>query len=295
MAPLLHTALRRDSLLADGANLRFLPTTDSYSEQLAYFAKLYKEGLIEQEVFTSTSTKVLSYLQEHQLGVVCWWSVSFLSTDIQDDFVHLDRQLIGPDGKSDFTCVISSVNSPAAFVVTTKCENPEIATRWINYFYSEDGIILYFLGVEGVTYEYDSDGNPYFLDDIVNNPDGLTFMEAYGHYCCQAGGANSSIISEKYYISGEGMPKSRAASDALKADTIDFSNVWEPFIYSSAESEVMSSLSTDITSYIKESRAKFVSGEWSTESDWDAYVKERLEDYMKMYQIGYNRYMGITD
>lgn len=278
--------------------LRFLPRLDEYRNHMKFLRTLYSEKLIDQEIFTMTSTNALAKISQKQAGAVVWWSTSFISGGKDDDYIHLERQLKGPDGHSAFTGVIGAVNSPAAFIITSKCDVPEILVRWIDYFYSEEGITLYLLGVEGQTFEWKEPGKPVFKDIIMKNPDGLSFQQAYGLYCPQAGGANATILTENLYISGEGLPKSRAASDSLKDDTIKFENVWENFVYTSAEAEVMSSLSADIGSYVNESMAKFVSGEWDILDDniWNTYVKEfdniGIEDYLKLYRIGYDRFKG---
>lgn len=35
-----------------------------------------------------------------------------------------------------------------------------------------------------------------------------------------------------------------------------------------------SSIQTDVDTYVKEARMKFVTGKWNFTSDWDAYVKQ---------------------
>lgn len=285
--------------MPDDKEFRFIPTTDGMREQLKFFRTLYEEKLIDQEIFTMTSTNALAAVSQYQAGAVIWWSVSFIAnTDDYYRYTPMDPVLKGPNGDDMFSCVIGAVNSPAAFVVTSACDVPEIAIRWIDYFYSEEGIMLYLLGEEGDTYEMGDNGIPYFTDKIMNNPEGLSFQESYGKYCPQAGGGNPTILTETHYVSGEGLPKSREASDAIKDKIVPFEDVWENFIYTAAESEVMSSLSTDIKNYFNESVARFVSGDLDINDDkaWQDYCAEYdnlgLEDYLTMYQIGYDRYMG---
>ena len=49
--------------------------------------------------------------------------------------------------------------------------------KWADYFYSDEGSILYNMGVEGVTFEFDENGVPQFKDELINNPDGLTLTQ----------------------------------------------------------------------------------------------------------------------
>lgn len=44
---------------------------------------------------------------------------------------------------------------------------------WLDYWFSEDGILLYNFGLEGTDYELDDDGTPKFTDAVLNNEFGL--------------------------------------------------------------------------------------------------------------------------
>ncbi|MFQ7004508.1 MAG: hypothetical protein ACLRRT_13080 [Ruthenibacterium lactatiformans] len=58
---------------------------------------------------------------------------------------------------------------------------PEATMRWLDYFYSEEGTVLCRLGIEGEGYEV-VDGKYQLLDNIKNNPDGLTLDQALGQW-----------------------------------------------------------------------------------------------------------------
>lgn len=47
-----------------------------------------------------------------------------------------------------------------ATAVSTDCENPEIAVRWLDYWYSDEGVLLANYGIEGYSFEYDENGDP---------------------------------------------------------------------------------------------------------------------------------------
>lgn len=57
------------------------------------------------------------------------------------------------DGDKLFTSVISPVNSLGHFSITNVNENPEATIRWIDYFWSDEGAKMFFMGLEGETYE----------------------------------------------------------------------------------------------------------------------------------------------
>lgn len=66
--------------------------------------------------------------------------------------------------------------------ITTACENPELIMKYFDYFYSEEGHMLSNWGIQGLTYDFDENGNPYFLPLVSENPDGLSREQAMAKY-----------------------------------------------------------------------------------------------------------------
>ena len=73
-------------------------------------------------------------------------------------------------GQTNFDTLSTTSNC----VISTACQEPEIAVQWMDYRYTEEGATLANWGVEGVTYELDANGNKQYTDLIVNNPEGMT-------------------------------------------------------------------------------------------------------------------------
>ena len=71
--------------------------------------------------------------------------------------------------------------------------------------------------------------------------------------------------------------------------------IWSPFSYTLDEMDIRASIGTDIDTYVKEMRAKFMIGQVPL-SDWDKYVRtiERmgLDLFMSTYEAAYERYMA---
>lgn len=66
--------------------------------------------------------------------------------------------------------------------ITTGCENPEMAAKFMNWFYTYDGYMVTNYGEEGVCFEYDENGDPVYTDFIVHNPDGYNVMNLRNMY-----------------------------------------------------------------------------------------------------------------
>lgn len=50
--------------------------------------------------------------------------------------------------------------------------------RWLDFFYTEEGSRYQYMGIEGETYEVDEDGTYEYVEEITDNPDGLTLDNA---------------------------------------------------------------------------------------------------------------------
>jgi len=58
----------------------------------------------------------------------------------------------------------------------------ELLCKWVDYLYTREEIDLRYYGVENESYTIDENGEYCFTDQILNNPNGLSFDEALGYY-----------------------------------------------------------------------------------------------------------------
>ncbi|WP_010275707.1 type 2 periplasmic-binding domain-containing protein [Paenibacillus senegalensis] len=198
--------------------------------------------------------------------------------------------LEGPHGDK---LVVS--NSPLTglghFVITSANKHPEATIRWIDYFYGDEGSEMFFMGIEGVTFKRNADGSVEYLDEITKNSNGLTYDEAAAKYMVWPGGGTPGIISQKYFRGGESAPVSLEAADKIAPYLPE--ETWIPFSFTNEENTRMVALTSDISTYIREMQAKFITGDIPF-SEWDTYVrtieKMGLAEYMEIYQAAYERY-----
>src|SRR5699024_699975 len=164
--------------------------------------------------------------------------------------------------------------------------------RWMDYFYGDEGMELFFMGVEGETFEYDEDGNPKFMDHITNSEEGLTFEEEAAKYLTFPGGGFPSMVKEDFFQGVASAPQSLEASEKLESDMIEDDLIWPTLTYTNEENQQLNSFGSDIEKYVGEMRDKFISGDEPL-SKWDEYVAEiekmGLEDYMKIKQDALDR------
>ncbi len=166
-----------------------------YKEFVGMLAKWYSEGLIykdymknnfpwpdEQAVLTNKSG--LFYMDQGLLTSYEKKSTTpgFKLTAVQDavkqagDVVHLGRD--------------TSPIAGGGISVTSKCKNVELATKYIDFMYTEQGAMLCNYGVEGVSYNM-VDGKPKYTEVITNNPDGINPRLAIYKFALEQGAFKS--------------------------------------------------------------------------------------------------------
>ena len=285
---LANTFIDRDP---DSGDLRFYPVSEQYKEMLEYVHKLYDEGLIEKNIFSIDHNQFLTNLGEGRYGSVVWYPPEEVaSKEHGKDYVGMPM-LEGPYG--DKTLAIKGlVDSAGALVITNKNKYPATTVRWADYFYSEEGMKHFFMGVEGKTHEIDDDGNPRYMDHITNSKDNLSLEEEVSKYLVVAGGGYPAMKTEAFYSGVEVTPQALEAVEKLEPNIMKDEDTWAPLNHTKEELDQLLGFGTDIEKYVKEMRDKFIAGEESF-ANWDKYLKELdsmgLDKYIKIKQDALDR------
>ncbi|MFD1385761.1 extracellular solute-binding protein [Oceanobacillus oncorhynchi subsp. oncorhynchi] len=283
----LHTLIDSDP---DSEDIRFYPIADQYKEMLEYLNMLYEEGLIEQNIYSLEVDQHLASAADDLYGAVQFYNpMELYGKEVGEQFIP-GNALEGPDGTKMYTGITSPVLSLGNFLITSENENPEAALRWIDYFWSEEGQKMFFMGIEGETYEETEDG-PKLTEEITDNPDGLTLTQALAKYIINPGGNHPVIVTDEYFTGSENAPADVEAAEQLEPYLID--EIWPAFTYTAEENDRIAVLETDLQKYVEEMQAGFITGE-NDFSEWDAYVETIQEmgydEYMEIQQAAYERY-----
>ncbi len=276
-------------LVKEDGTLEYSWRSDEYREMLRYLHTLYTEELLDQDIFTMDFAQLIAKASTGRALTYCFVNNSAVSaTEYEQYSIGITEPFEGPDGSKFWGNYSEPSRSQGEFVITYKCKYPEAAARWVDHWYSDEGIIEYFMGVEGVTYEKDenSPGGLKLTDYVLNNPDGINFEQVLAPYVPWAAGANPSVATNEYFKGGETWPASVACADGLINYVPEI--LWPQFTkyYSAEETGEMSSIFTEMDNYNKEWRAYFITGQKDLDKDWDEFVK----GYEKM---GLPRYMEI--
>lgn len=270
--------------------LRFFPIEDEYKEMLEYLNKLYSEGLIEQNIYTLEVEQYLANGASELYGATQFFNpIELFGKEVGENYIG-GKALKGPHGDQLYVGVTSPVFQMGNFAITSENDNPAATVRWIDYFYSDEGTKLFNMGVEGKTYDETEEG-PKLLDKITNSKDGLTTTQELAKYLISPGGGHPGIIKQNYFTGSEASAGDLEVAEELKPYIPE--EIWPTFTYTLEENKKLKSYN-DINKYVTEMQAKFITGDTSF-SKWEDYVKTikdiGLEDYMKIQQAAYERYL----
>lgn len=174
--------------------------------------------------------------------------------------------------------------------ISTKCEDPELAIQYCDFWFTDEGIQLANYGVEGLSCEV-VDGKPQFTDTVLNNPD-LAAGDAISFYT----GRNSTpswSSNSKLLVS---FNEHEAGCFDVWANSRDNRDAY-PYVAQLTidESYEISKLAGDYESYALECRDKFITGDMDIETEYEAYeeaVREMgLTRAIEIKQDAYDRYM----
>ena len=218
-------------------------------------------------------------------------SLHYLGANNRDNYVGMETILKGPDGyqlNADIGNPIAQQNT----FITCNNDHIEETLRYFDYFYSREGVTLYFMGFEGETFEFDENGLPWYNDYVNHNPEGLINEEVLGAYVPWGGSVNPSMYDNACFGNNLYTPmESAVCAERIKSAVPE---AWGTFNYSDEEYMRLATLESDIQTYVTDMRAKFITGDADIEADWDQYVatleRMQLEELMKIYQNGLDRY-----
>jgi putative aldouronate transport system substrate-binding protein len=274
-------------------SLTYYPTSEAYKEGLKWLNKLYQEGIIDQEAFTQDDTMLSAKRQDPNVARVGFeyaWTPDSNFGQWSSEYAVI-APIKGIDGSQytgGDTNGVSSIKRNEV-MITSFCENPEIAARWIDEFYTGEASIQNFWGGIGTVITKHEDGT-YTLNDP---PEGTSADSWYWDSSLRDFGPKyiSAEFEKNIKLSSQSGDGLKAELSKIAEDTITIP--YPDVMFTNEENEERPTLTTDIDKYVESTRALWIS-EGGIEEGWDAYVEQLnamgLEKLIEIYTNAYNRY-----
>lgn len=250
----------------DTREIRVFATTENYRKYLAYMHKLYSEGLIYQEIFTEGNKNESVLAAEDRLGIILDTTLNAVPTDKMPDWTGLLWQPKGPDGYDIASEIRSNLHTEGNFVITDACQNVELALQWVDYFYSEEGSLFYHAGAKDVNWEEKSDGTLGYTDATLATRTGDMTQDSFiSQFAMWPGGRNPSVMRDNLW-GGEYETIPATTANALMAYASD--TIWPIISWTPEENAVITTVQSDIESYITSNAAQAIAGEVEITDEW---------------------------
>lgn len=274
----------------DYENKTYFPgaISDQYRDYMRFFAKMYKEGLIDPEMAEpidgdkwaqklATGQSFATYAYYDQIGGV-------ESAATEPGFkLQMYAPLAGPAGAHHQPK--STTGAGIMFPIKT-AQRPDferLVRTLDEMFFSEENSKLWCLGVEGVTYTMEGDTIKY-VDEIANSADGI-----YKTMQLRAGAGADPL--QLVWVNAREMTKYDENYARINAEVAAMDQAIQAIppspLFDDLQAEEAASLQTPLGDAFEIWIDAFLTGKKDIEADWDAYVKEmqdlQIDRFCQMY------------
>lgn len=238
--------------------VKYGPLENGFKEYLTEMNKWYDEGLIDKDF--PTGDKETPYMTTGKSGAVIagFWVFTNWETASTDN----NMVLVGapyPSLKEGEKPHLRQNNlRMRGFYtsITTKCEYPERAMEWMDYFYSDEGYIMANYGFEGETFTKVGDEYKY-TDLVLKNPEGVSMNLALVKYCFSHG---AFMRDWKRDIDPEIYGQRGIDATGVWHNSADEDYILPPITLTAEEGAEFAKIMGDVGTYVDEMVLKFIIG-----------------------------------
>ena len=277
---------------------------DGYRAYLTMMNKWYSEGLLSKDFITASSdgssNNMDGIILSGDAGV--WFSQGNFITqyESQAQVTEPDFAIMGiadpyspefnPEKTTHFTSAAGGgAGGASALSISTNCEDVELACKWMDYFWTEEGQLLCNYGIEGEGFEYDENGTPQFSDFVVNGGNFQFMMTGY----TLSGVPSLQDFDKSFFTYGDNVIE---AFDVWGSCVDDLYTLPSGMSLTTAQSEAYTPVFSDLNTMAQERIGRFITGDLDIDAEWDTFQEELIsmgiEDCIAIYQECYDDFVA---
>ena len=157
---------------------------------VAYINSLFREGYIKPEA-------LIYEVEQYRQKVYAGEAFSFVRSVTESDGANTAFQAAGMNAEatpvqkllSEKPLMVNDGIGWSGTFITKNCKNPDRAIQFMSYMKSPEGQLLAEFGIEGVTFEYDSEGYPTLTQEVreLRSSSYTSMVDTYGMACWNFG------------------------------------------------------------------------------------------------------------
>lgn len=264
-----------------------------YKEFLTVMHRWYVSGLLDEGIAAVNDARATEKIINGSSGATFGWIGAGMEKWLQDgremdpryDLVGVAPPVLRKGEVSNFGNYFSPFPH-IGIAISATSEKKELAAKFLDYGYSDQGALMYNYGVEGVSYEL-KDGKPVYLLP----PEGMTRTDFLTLYTSSTGNwpYKNLTIGKDYFYS---LPQQLQAVDAYtKTEYQNF--ILPPITQTTDEAEEASRLERLVLTYADDMMRKFILGKEPLEN-YDTYIETLqslgISRLIELKQEALNRY-----
>lgn len=266
----------------DNGKIKYGPLEPGFKDALMTYNKWYKEGLLDNEFASMDDATLTRKMTDGSAGatihyvsrLAAWTNASGFK---YDGFAY---PTLEKGKKAEFGQLTTSGGSGTLGAITSQCKNIELAAKFLDYGFSDEGILLNNYGIEGTTYNM-VDGVPTFTDEYLNDFDKLipySRLEMTVHQLNRYNQRNRADYQQNAFKVWQTNQKAHGLPSLMPT---------------AEESDEQAQIITEVNTYVEEMVFKFITG-YESFDNYDAFVenvkKMGAERVIELKQAQLDRY-----
>ncbi len=159
-----------------------LDDNSPYLQMLDFYHKLYANDLLDPDSMTTTYDTMIQKVKSSGTFFSIFNYAGCLAYNTAE---HMESgrmmRSLTPSDASPIVYGLNVLGSNNYWAIGANCEYPEVSMEIINYLCTPAGRMNFEYGPQGITWDYDEDGNTYFTElGKKTNSDGSTVLEGGG-------------------------------------------------------------------------------------------------------------------
>jgi putative aldouronate transport system substrate-binding protein len=281
----------------ENGQIKFGPSQPVYKDFLTTMRKWYAEGLLDKNIATVDLKALDANIASNATGATIGntgsgmgkWQPLIEAKDPKAKLVAVPYPVLKKGDKPKFGQKDQPFGFNGMHTITTKAKEPEIAAKFLDYGYSEEGHMLFNFGIEGVSYKMEN-GYPKFTDLLLKNPDKLAPGQAMSLYIRAS--YNGPFVQDKRYLEQYYGTQEQRDSIGIWQTEVDKFGL-PPITPNPTESSEMAKIMTDVNTLIDEMTLKVILGSESIDN-FDKYMEKlkslKLDRAIEIQKAALDRY-----
>ena len=282
---------------SDGT-VKFGVQQDAYKDYMTYMNMLYEEKLLDNNYVTGDSVTTTAQSMANNVGIVLTAIPQNSYPVSAEEAVNypMMQALSGDETNGEPVYAYGNNNGivTGAFAITDKCENPEAMIRWVDYLYSEEGSIFIHYGEEGDLWEYTDEGLRQYIDH-----EGMSTEEYRGTITPDVGTVTPKWVREETEGSWDDPFQPTRIANTEEYLLPYAVQTFPQTFFSAEDTERRTEIITDLSKYVEEMIAGFITGTHDIEGEWDEFQQTLLdmniEELTQIYQESYDTWAAANE